>query len=270
MVRCVHRGCARQNMPGRTRPISSSSNQASRLAPIIVPTIVTAAASKTAAPEREDCKGDQQHGQQDHARDQRQVDQRAAGDVHEDAVACRGWRRSVRQRRGERERLVAHMLEGRRIERGDRVAGAVVARFIADRGEVERQPAALGEAVDVGVVGHEPVDVGRERVGDGPLHRPGEQGDRSAVRPAGLEHVDRTSDAARFEIDQAVDVRLSGSARNARAPIRPSSSPSLNSRMTGRLGWLLLQDRARLPAASRRRCRRPPPPGRPACCRNAR
>ena len=86
------------------------------------------------------------------------------------------------------------------------VAGAVVARLVADRREVERQPAALGEAVDVGVVGHQPVDVGRQRVGDGPVDRVRESGDCGAVRLAGLEHVDRPLDPARLEVDQAVDV----------------------------------------------------------------
>ena len=38
------------------------------------------------------------------------------------------------------------------------------------------------------------------------LHRRGEHCDRSAIRPAGLEHVDRPAHAARLEIDQAVDV----------------------------------------------------------------
>src|SRR5438067_350852 len=38
------------------------------------------------------------------------------------------------------------------------------------------------------------------------LHRGGEDADRSAVGPAGLEHVDRPAHPARFQVDEAVDV----------------------------------------------------------------
>jgi hypothetical protein len=112
----------------------------------------------------------QQADQQARPDDERQGDQGASRDIHENPVgAC--WRRAVCERFRQRERLVAHVLQRSRIERVDIVARRMIARFVADRREVERQPPPLGETVHVGIVGHQPVDVGRERVGDRPLHR---------------------------------------------------------------------------------------------------
>ena len=81
----------------------------------------------------------------------------------------------------------------------------MVAGFVADRSEIEGQPVAVGEDVDVGVVGKQPVSADREAVGDRPNHRVGEQRDGSAIGNTGFEHVDRAGDTARFKIDQAVD-----------------------------------------------------------------
>src|SRR5438270_11964361 len=113
----------------------------------------------------------------------------------------------------------------------------MVAGFVADHRDVERQPAPFGEAVDVGVIGQQPVDVGRERV------RTGWATERKATIAGPLGWLvsnmfagPRTPRASRFT--RLSTSRLSGSARNARAPIRPSSSPSLNRKTIGRFsGW---------------------------------
>ena len=106
----------------------------------------------------------------------------------------------------QRQRLVAHMLERSAIEGGKLVAGAVIAGLVADRSDIERQPAALVEAVDVSIIGHQPVDVGRERIGDGMRGGAREQRYRRGVRSAGFEHVGRTTHPARLKVDEAVDV----------------------------------------------------------------
>ena len=87
------------------------------------------------------------------------------------------------------------------VERLEAVAGRVVARFVADRRDVERQPFALGEAVDVSVVGQEPVDVGPERIGDRVRDRTAENGDCGGIRVIGLEHVGRPAHAAREDTE---------------------------------------------------------------------
>jgi hypothetical protein len=162
--------------------------------------------SRAAAPQRHAREADQQQREQDHACAHRQADQRTAGEVHEDPASGGGPRSPVRQCFRERQSLVAHVLQRRRIERRHVVARRMVARLIADRREVERQPAALGEAVDVGVIGHQPVDVRRKRIRDRMRDRRSVNIDRRRIRLARLEHVHRAANAACFEVDQAADV----------------------------------------------------------------
>ena len=99
------------------------------------------------------------------------------------------------------------MLEAAPVERGEIVAGAVIAGLVADDREVEDRPVALLEHGDVGRIGDQPVEVGAQRIGQRPPRLRGEGGDRGAVRPAGLEHGRRPGDAARLEIEQGVDLR---------------------------------------------------------------
>ena len=201
------------------------------------------AAEEAASADRDDCIGQQERGHQQCGDDQRQMDQGAAGDVHEDPVAAR-LRRSVRERLCEREGLIAHMLEGCGIERRNVVAGAMVARLIADRREVEGQPAALGETVHVGIVGHQPIDVSRQRVGDRIANCGGEQGNRSRVRPAGLEHVHRSAHAARLEIDDRVDVTAERVGHEGACADQPQLFAFVEEQDDGPPWRLAFQDRA--------------------------
>ena len=88
----------------------------------------------------------------------------------------------------------------------------MIAGLVADRRKVEKQPvgAILDEAVDVGVVGNEPIGADRQAVGHGTLDIVLEQPDRGRVRHRRLEHVDRARRPPRLEVDQRVDPAADG------------------------------------------------------------
>ena len=128
------------------------------------------------------------------------------------------------------------------VERGEVVAGAVVAGLVADRSDVERQPAALDRSCSRR---YNWASAGRRRSTanwrpDAPRRaRTAPTGAAFGRLVSNMLTGPRTPRASR--LIRLSTLRLSGSARKARAPTRPSSSPSLNSRMTGRLSGAVFQ-----------------------------
>ena len=101
------------------------------------------------------------------------------------------------------------------VEVREIVAGAVIARFIAGDGKVERPPVHRLELHHVGRIGDQPGKVGAQRIGIRPHRSGGEIGQRRTIGARRFEHDRRPADPARFEVDQPVDPR-GGSALDER------------------------------------------------------
>ena len=159
-------------------------------------------AERAAAPAF-DQEEEQEHAEQDEAEQHRQDDEAEPGNIGVEPLALDGLRGAGGGLLGHRERLDAHMLEAAPVERGEIVARAVIARFVADHREIEDRPGPRLEHRDVGRIGDQPVKIGRKRIGDR-ARRGAVEPDGGPVRPAGFEHDRRAGDAARLEVDDRV------------------------------------------------------------------
>ncbi|HEY1604632.1 MAG TPA: hypothetical protein VGF77_03450 [Allosphingosinicella sp.] len=166
-----------------------------------------AAAEPDAAAPAEPEEGKDERTEQPERHDLRRHQQGPAEQIRIDIFLPAGLGRAARKLLGRRQRLAAHLPQAARVERVEPVAGAVVARLVADDRIIEDGPGTHGEHADVGRIGDELVEIRRHRIGDRMRGGAAIGVERAAVRAAGLEHDRRAGDAARLHVDQAVHPR---------------------------------------------------------------
>ena len=141
----IHSGWARQYSPGRSQPISHWRRKAvSAASAMASASDCRSAAADAAAPRPgQPAEAEQQRPEQRQPEPERQRDE-----PDRRAHRCRGAPRRAgaepppARSAATGKRLLAHVAQAARVERGDGVAGAVIAGLVADDGEVEDRPAA--------------------------------------------------------------------------------------------------------------------------------
>jgi hypothetical protein len=137
------------------------------------------------------------------------VVEQAAGDREVRGVATRLHSGQVApsELAGQRERVVAVLLEAGPVHRVRRVLRRVVDRRAVDVGGVEAGETLVQKRGEVGVVRQQPVDLDREGRADGVRRGRPEDVHQRGVAAGRLECDDRPAAAARFEVEHHAAVR---------------------------------------------------------------